>query len=53
MKVMWPFEHFIFMRQMNVYIVNMLFNNDINIYLDTKIYQLILFNLIQNGVKFN
>ena len=27
MKVLWPFEYFIFQRRINIYLINMLYKN--------------------------
>ena len=50
--VMWPFEMLIVRRRHNVHL-RMQIESGINMIADWGLYQLILFNLVQNSVKYN
>lgn len=51
-NVLWPFEHFIFRMKINIFLgLNIEKNLQVN--LDWSLYELILFNIIQNSVKYN
>ena len=52
MKVMWPHEFFVFQRRINVYLVSKLYK-DFLIMADLNLYELVLYNLFLNGIKFN
>ena len=52
LRVLWPFQHQIYNRKINIYIVKR--NNwNCKIVSDWKIFELILFNSIYNSVKYN
>lgn len=52
MNVIWPFEDAAVMRCINVFLVTRIFN-DFQIVADEYLYKLVLFNLVQNSIKFN
>ena len=51
-NVLWPFEHFIFKMKINIYLAFRVERN-LQISVDWNLYELILFNIIQNSVKYN
>jgi K+-sensing histidine kinase KdpD len=51
-NVVWPFEHYIFKRRINLYLVQQL-KKDHEMIADWKLYELVLFNILQNSFKFN
>jgi len=51
-NVLWPFEHTIFKRRHNIHLITKLEPN-ISMETDWSLYELILFNLVQNAVKYN
>ena len=51
-NVLWPFEHQIYRRKINVWLIKN-FPLDVQIFSDWKLYEIILFNIIQNAVKYN
>ena len=44
-NVLWPFEHFIFKRRINIYLAVKMETNQV-IYADWNLYELVLFNII-------
>ena len=53
-NVIWPFEHFIFKRKINVYLIQEFkFSLSTQMVSDWKHYESALFNLIQNAMKYN
>ena len=51
-KVLWAFEHFISRMRINVYL-GLNIEANLQVSLDWNLYELILFNIIQNSVKYN
>lgn len=51
-NVLWPFEHFIFKMKIKIYI-GLKIDKNLSVHLDWNLYELILFNIIQNSVKYN
>ena len=51
-SVIWPFEHYIVRRRINFYLITQLFDSH-EMIADWQLYQGILFNLIQNALKYN
>lgn len=50
--VLWPFEMLIVRRRHNVHLMLQI-EPDVKLVSDWSLYQLILFNLVQNSVKYN
>ncbi len=50
---MFPFELQIFKRKINIYLIDNTKKLNFEMILDWKIYELILFNIIQNSIKYN
>ena len=52
MKVIWPLENFVMSRCTSIHLLSKL-HDDYDIIGDQSIYELVLFNLVQNATKFN
>jgi signal transduction histidine kinase len=52
MKVIWPSEYFVLTRRVNIFFVEVV-HEGFSIITDQEIYELILYNLIQNALKYN
>ena len=52
MKVIWPLEYFVLTRRVNIFFVEVV-HEGYSIIADQEVYELILFNLIQNALKYN
>ena len=52
MKVIWPSEYFVLTRRVNIYFVEIV-HEGFQIVTDQEVYDLILYNLIQNALKYN
>jgi signal transduction histidine kinase len=52
MKVIWPLEYFALSRRVNIFFVEVV-HKDCSIIADQEVYELILFNLIHNALKYN
>ena len=50
-NVLWPFEHFIFRMRINIFL-GLYIDKNLQVNLDWNLYELILFNIIQNSVKY-
>jgi signal transduction histidine kinase len=51
-NVLWPFEHFIFKRRHNVHLIKGI-TQKMKMFADWRLYELVLFNLVQNSIKYN
>ena len=52
MKVIWPLENFVLSRGISIHLLSKL-HEGFDIVGDQSIYELVLFNLVQNSTKFN
>ena len=52
MKVIWPSEYFVLTRRVNIFFVEVV-HEGFSIIADQEVYELILYNLIQNALKYN
>jgi signal transduction histidine kinase len=51
-NVIWPFEHYVFKRRMNIFLIKNLSQNH-DLVADWNLYELVLYNILQNALKFN
>jgi K+-sensing histidine kinase KdpD len=51
-NVLWPFEFQIYKRRLNVYVFKKQ-KMDFIMYSDWNLYEFVLFNVVQNAVKYN
>ena len=52
MKVIWPSEYFVLTRRVNIFFVDVV-HEGFSIITDQEVYELILYNLLQNALKYN
>ena len=51
-NVIWPFEHYIFKRRVNVYFIHNL-QHQYEMIADWNLYELVMYNIVQNAIKYN
>jgi light-regulated signal transduction histidine kinase (bacteriophytochrome) len=51
-NVIWPFEHYIFKRRINIYLIQNLMPK-YQMVADWKLYELVMYNILQNALKYN
>jgi signal transduction histidine kinase len=50
--VIWPFEHYVFKRRINIFLVMNLQKNK-DMVADWNLYELVFYNILQNALKYN